>query len=741
MLYYGIGRICGQKSTAEYEAPVTEPECVQAQSVRWRVEPEIERSQAGGVTLWSGHVRFTPQSADAPSSCVYLKFGLERFTDEDYLLMPAAVYNGNRYRALRKAYPPMFHQEDGIGPDMETLITDVPRLTRGQDSVIHLGAGDMATPAFGIYQRDTGRGILLYGPPDSSAGYTGYRFATTANRASMRMEAPCIRPVRYSMVNTHTPSDDTGFDFPKGMPVILSFRLYSFPCHSVGDLFAMFMKTRACMAQPAASLCGLSFSQAFDIIEEKYKACQWNAERGYWRVSPQGEDKPYGDWQAGWVGGGISAYALACDGDEISRQRSRSTMDTLFSLLQSPGGFIYPMMWEGEWLGDDFDNQKDRAILLVRKNADVLHFACKTALLWQEREGKAPENWMMGIRRLADAFVRLYTRYGQIGQFINLETETILAGGTAGPGIAVGGLALAFLLTKQEAYRDTAEALAHRYYEENIRIGLLNGGPGEILQNPDSESAFGLLEGLMTLYAVTADAELLPMAAECANQAASWCMTTDYSFPAGSEFARLGMRTTGSVFANVQNKHSAPGICTLSPLSLLLLYRAIGEPLYLELAQEIAHTVTQYLSTSRRPIYSHSGEALPSGWMCERVNTSDWEGKDWVGAVYRGSCWCEISAMLTFNELPGFVVIRDEKRAIIFDHVAVTVTEVSAGLEVLCKNPTRQPLRVKYEVWETVDFPAPGLAFKEHGHLLSLLPGEEKRLFLESPGENIHSTV
>lgn len=730
MLYYGISRYYGRKSAAEYEAPVTDLECVQAQGIRWRIEPEIRRSQDGSVTLWSGHVIFTPQSADAPSSCVYLKFGLEQFTDEDYLLMPAAVYNGNRYTALNKAYPPMFHQEDGIGPDMEPLITDVPRLTPGQDSVIHLGSGDMATPAFGVYQKDAGRGILLYGPPDSTAGYTGYRFATTTNHASMRIEAPCVRPVRYSMVNTHAPSDDTAYDFPKGISFTLPFRLYSFPCHSVGELFAMFMKTRSCMAQPAAPLYGLSFSQAFDIIEAKYKASQWNAERGYWRVSPQGEDKPYGDWQAGWVGGGISAYALACDGDEISRQRSRITMDTLFSLLQSPGGFIYPMMWEGEWLGDDFDNQKDRAFLLVRKNADILHFACKAVLLWQEREGKAPENWIAGIRRLADAFVRLYTRYGQIGQFINLETETILAGGTAGPAIAVGGLALAYLLTKHAAYRDTAEALAHQYYERHVRIGLLNGGPGEILQNPDSESAFGLLEGLMMLYAVTSDPQWLPMAAECANQAASWCMTYDYPFPAGSEFARLGMRTTGSVFANIQNKHSAPGICTLSPLSLLLLYRAVGDPLYLELAREIAHSITQYLSTNQRTIYSHSGEALPSGWMCERVNTSDWEGKDWVGAVYRGSCWCEISTMLTFNELPGFVIVKDEKRAIIFDHVEVTVSETTAGLEALCKNPTGQPLRVKYEIWDTLRFPTPELAVKEHGRFMPLLPGEEKRLHI-----------
>jgi hypothetical protein len=218
---------------------------------------------------------------------------------------------------------------------------------------------------------------------------------------------------------------------------------------------------------------------------------------------------------------------------------------------------------------------------------------------------------------------------------------------------------------------ETALAAAHLYCGQFLRRGLLNGGPGEILQSPDSESAFNLLESLIILYECTGDASWLARAEECSRLCASWCMSYDFRFPENSEFARLGMKTTGSVFASVQNKHSAPGICTLSGLSLLKLYRATGEERYLRLCREISHGVTQYLSREDRPMRSHEGEALPPGWMCERVNTSDWETKRWIGEVFRGSNWCEVSCLLTYAEVPGVWLLTDTGEALVFDQASM----------------------------------------------------------------------
>ena len=121
-----------------------------------------------------------------------------------------------------------------------------------------------------------------------------------------------------------------------------------------------------------------------------------------------------------------------------------------------------------------------------------------------------------------------------------------------------------------------------------------------------------------------------------------------------------------SVFANAQNKHSAPGICTLSGNSLYKLYQWTNNALYKELYEDIALTISQYMSTEERPIYSWDvpkdaaandqtnmtveREKLPQGFICERVNMSDWETERCVGGVFNASCWCETSNLLTLAE-------------------------------------------------------------------------------------------
>lgn len=72
--------------------------------------------------------------------------------------------------------------------------------------------------------------------------------------------------------------------------------------------------------------------------------------------------------------------------------------------------------------------------------------------------------------------------------------------------------------------------------------------------------------------------------------------------------------------------------------------------------------------------------------MGERINTSDWEGPENVGAVDGGSCWCEVSLMLTCLEIPGVYVLRDAGLAVAFDHLDVTLE--AGGQTLILTNPT-----------------------------------------------------
>ena len=107
------------------------------------------------------------------------------------------------------------------------------------------------------------------------------------------------------------------------------------------------------------------------------------------------------------------------------------------------------------------------------------------------------------------------------------------------------------------------------------------------------------------------------------------------------------------MFANVQNKHSAPGACTASGDAIYKIYKYTGEEKYLELIKEIAFFIPQCVSTEERPIYTWDIPPikLKPGDICERVNTSDWGNPAHIGGVFNCSCWCESSLILSYSEL------------------------------------------------------------------------------------------
>jgi hypothetical protein len=356
-----------------------------------------------------------------------------------------------------------------------------------------------------------------------------------------------------------------------------------------------------------------------------------------------------------------------------------------------PSGFFYGVGDGEKWSGDGMRRPWAAKWHLLRKSADALYFILKQFLLLEKQDDawKPPAAWEQGTKRCADAFVRLWGKYGQFGQFVDIETGDIIVGGSTGPATACAGLALASRFFSEPNYLRVAEAAASDYYERFVKAGISVGGPGEICQCPDSESAFGLLESFVVLYETTGDEKWLRLACDMAHQCATWMVSYDFHFPPQTLFGRLEMHSTGSVFANAQNKHSAPGICTLSGDSLFKLFRYTGKRIYLELIQETAHNLPQYLSRADRPVGK-----MPPGWMNERVQLSDW--LEPIGEIFNGSCWCEVSNMLTFVEIPGLYVQPDRGLVSAIDHVEVETTgDTSGQLAIRVTNPTKFDAVVK----------------------------------------------
>lgn len=104
------------------------------------------------------------------------------------------------------------------------------------------------------------------------------------------------------------------------------------------------------------------------------------------------------------------------------------------------------------------------------------------------------------------------------------------------------------------------------------------------------------------------------------------------------------------------------------------------------MVKEVAHNLMQYISRADRPISKQH-----EGWVNERVNLSDWEGKGQVGGIFNGNTWAQVSAMLTVAEVPGIYVDQARKEICVFDHVQATLT----GNQIKITNPTNFDASVK----------------------------------------------
>lgn len=188
----------------------------QVQAQRFPLTAQAAFSEAGDVLRGSLEVAFTGQTA-LPAS-VSLEFSLKDWSREDYLLMPAAVYAGNRFCSVPLAYPPYAVMDPAEALDPPVTVTDIPRLSdTDARSRIQLLAGDLSTPAIGCFSPENRRALLLLTEHETAAGYTGLFFEEDLGTgcAVLRLSVPggarghavclCQQPVSLHRPRRHLP--------------------------------------------------------------------------------------------------------------------------------------------------------------------------------------------------------------------------------------------------------------------------------------------------------------------------------------------------------------------------------------------------------------------------------------------------------------------------------------------------------------------------------------------------------
>lgn len=695
-------------------------------------------------------LRTTILEGTATQASVSLDFSFPAWSERVHVLIPGAVYAGNRFPAIDATYPPLPPPLPADAPDQRPRITRVPRLSAEPGtSRIHIPSSDPAVPGIGLWFPDTGIGLWLLTPALNTLGLFGYRIEESPDRRSavVSISSPCVREHAYSMCNDREASPDRPADLLAGTVVEIPVLAHTFECPDVQGLHERLALLRNTLTPPPAIRHDLPFSAAWDILEDKFNRENWIETDGYYAVGvePMRSVSIHQDWQVGWVGGMIHTHALLLRGGATSRERALRNFDFLFQKGQAPSGLFYGVISKGRVIGDNFQDD-DAPWHLLRKSADALFYGLASLRLLRARgdDHRIRREWIDGFARCADAFVRIWDENRQIGQFANHDTGELIVAGTCSAGIISAALVLAakFIPARAADYLRVSRAAASLHDDRFLRAGLTNGGPGEIAQGADSESAAGLLESYVTLAEIDpGNPAWLDAARRTACQLASWVFGYDFPFPASCEFARLGMLTAGTVLANVQNKHSAPGLCTHSGLSLFRLHRLTGDTACMDLLRMIAHALPQYLSRVDRPIRwsipynepaSPDEHHLRPGWMCERVNVTQWGPTETVGEVFYYSCWSEVSLALTTAELPGIYVRSDLSRIWCLDHIHAEWTG-DDRTTIRLHNPTDFPARVRVLI---EDARAASILLEpdapDHWELVELQP--DGQTFLKIPG-------
>ena len=660
---------------------------------KWKVD--VQKSRISGEAT-DYDLTFTMEDGAIGSGGAAVQFEFDNWSTDNYVFAPCHIYGGNRFRILPIGYAPFIYDKSERPLDMPVTTTNIPHLsTDGSDSQIDFRTNSCSTPLAGFYDRTSKRGFFILTQQDTVLGNEAFFINEypSEDRLTIRLSAPGVREHAYTMCNADNPSDDEGIALKKDDSIKMHFRVYDFACEDLMAYFDRFLSIRKNLSGQNEYRYLEPFSSISKTIFEHHFKDKWYEDEHFGYICNRPEsDSPFGHLQLAWNGvPALSLMALVGTHPDDAEEMRRicRTFDSI-EYMQRESGLFNGIMMKGEYIGDNFaESRQERDVAMIRRTAMTIYFSlqCFDLMKEQGHGNLIKDSWVECMRKASDALCNLFDRYGEFGQFVYACTGEIYTPNSTQGALAMGALAYAYRYFGDQRYIATAEKAGQFYYDRDLSKGYVGGGPPEILQAPDSESSAELAESYTALYEVTRDEKWLKYARDAAAYFSTWVISYDYDFPESSTLGRAGVKSTGAVWASVQNEHGAPGIYVLSGDFLLKLYRATGDTRYLELCRDMAHNVVQYTNTEGNHIQSEGG----FGYCSERVNIGDWESEEGIGRIPMNDsniAW-ENTTLFHITENPGIYVLADKGDISVFDHVRARIvsrSDDSVTLEI--ENPT-----------------------------------------------------
>ncbi|HEX7260644.1 MAG TPA: hypothetical protein VF258_02425, partial [Luteolibacter sp.] len=362
-------------------------------SVQMDSQPVAGQSDARDLTL-----SFTLKEGTAPASGVAAAFDFTRWSADNYVLIPAAVYNGNRLRTSGRGYGAGQAPEDLYRKDLPLTQTDVPRLEiePGKPSKLEVNSSNVTTPAICVFDKKSKRGFILLA--EQAGRNASGDFIRKANgeildnafsveesadrsRATVVVSAPGVRERKPEFVG-FSGSPDRGMAMKAGDTVKLKLRVISFTTPDIPGLLDRFMTVRKDLTGP---------NQPRKLVPASQVAT-WMTQRIDSRYLQQGDVKFYcpenGPWIAfGWIGGWMNTFPMLALGDDTHLERVTHTFDYGLKAQDAKTGyFSYAIRNDGNI---EFRNP-GKDMTMSRTSGDTLFWMIKQfQLLKVQGRGKA----------------------------------------------------------------------------------------------------------------------------------------------------------------------------------------------------------------------------------------------------------------------------------------------------------------------------------------------------------------
>jgi hypothetical protein len=158
-------------------------------------------------------VRFTLVQGSAAQTSVAAEFTFDEWSLDNDVILPGAVYNGNRFNTIAMTWPGIFTDQAYYRTDLPITCNDVPRLTlTGDNSLIEEQTGDLATPAVGFQSSSSGKAFWLLTEQETRFGNIGInvreiKTGGSALSARISVTAPFVR-VNKPCQGRQCPSND-----------------------------------------------------------------------------------------------------------------------------------------------------------------------------------------------------------------------------------------------------------------------------------------------------------------------------------------------------------------------------------------------------------------------------------------------------------------------------------------------------------------------------------------------------